>query len=270
MNVFRDHAMAYREWGWAIFPVGRNKHPLESLDELGLEPGQGGVKRATTCGDQIDVWRERFPDGNIAVACGRVSGITVIDIDGPEGENNAAWLSRHFGSFPATVEAKSGNGRHLYYRYEPAVKNWSGKPGPKIDIRTGGGSVTAPPSIHKSGRAYAWVNSPADTPLAPFPLWIVHKIARDEQAKRLRDMPKRGAPPRALEDWLAEITRAAPGERNHTLNRIAFIVGARTAESRGDPQHAMDALISAAAKSGLPLVEARGTAKSGFRAGYRS
>jgi hypothetical protein len=43
-----------------------------------------------------------------------------------------------------------------------------------IDLRGDGGCVVAPPSVHSSGRRYAWITgrSPEEVPLAPLPHWL--------------------------------------------------------------------------------------------------
>jgi hypothetical protein len=43
---------------------------------------------------------------------------------------------------------------------------------PGVDLRGDGGCVVAPPSVHPSGRPYAWVTgrAPGDVALAPLPL----------------------------------------------------------------------------------------------------
>jgi hypothetical protein len=46
---------------------------------------------------------------------------------------------------------------------------------PGIDIRGDGGFIVVPPSLHASGRRYAWDLSahPDDVPLAPAPAWLL-------------------------------------------------------------------------------------------------
>ena len=57
-------------------------------------------------------WGERWPDANLGIATGPVSGLVVVDVDGPEGE---AALRKLGLALPPTLEVQTGRGRHLYY-----------------------------------------------------------------------------------------------------------------------------------------------------------
>ena len=56
------------------------------------------------------------------------------------------------------------------------MKNTAGRIAPGIDTRGDGGYVLTPPSVHPSGRAYAWSVDSANT-IAAAPAWLVEKIA---------------------------------------------------------------------------------------------
>src|SRR5207247_5273515 len=43
---------------------------------------------------------------------------------------------------------------------------------PGLELKTDGGYVVAAPSRHKSGKAYRWLISPEDAPLAEMPEWL--------------------------------------------------------------------------------------------------
>jgi hypothetical protein len=45
---------------------------------------KGGFKAATTDARQIEAWWRQWPDANIGIATGAISGIAVVDIDGLE------------------------------------------------------------------------------------------------------------------------------------------------------------------------------------------
>jgi hypothetical protein len=65
-------AQQYRELGLSVFPVGRDKHPL-----VEWKPYQEDLPHA----DEIDVWWSRWPEANIGVATGKVSGLVVLDAE---------------------------------------------------------------------------------------------------------------------------------------------------------------------------------------------
>src|SRR5262249_39762514 len=85
--------------------------------------------------------------------------VWVLDIDGEEGEATLRELEAQHGALPTTVEAITGKGRHLYWRWPTGlvIRNKQVNQNmPGIDVRGDGGYVLAPPSIHPSGRIYAW------------------------------------------------------------------------------------------------------------------
>jgi hypothetical protein len=135
--------------GFRVFPcVERGKEPAVA----------DNLKRATTDPNIISGWW-RSRDFNIGIATGEGSGIWVLDVDGEEGEQTLRQLEAADGALPPTVEAITGKGRHLYFRWPAGVeiRNTQDNPVmPGIDVRGEGGYVLAPPSVHPSGRIYAW------------------------------------------------------------------------------------------------------------------
>ena len=118
-----------------------------------------GVKDATTDAATIDEWWRLDPQFNVAIACGEISGIFVLDIDGEDGEASLRRLEEEHGEpIPPSVEAVTGNGRHIFLRLndDGPIPNSVSKLGPGLDTRGDGGYVVAPPSIHPSGRRYCW------------------------------------------------------------------------------------------------------------------
>ena len=72
----------------------------------------------------------------IGLACGSLSGITVLDWD----DTGVCPYNS-----PVTVKTISG-GRHVYFRYKEGLKNAVRVEGKPVDIRTEGGFVVLPPS----------------------------------------------------------------------------------------------------------------------------
>ena len=91
-------------------------------DERGKEPAiHDNLRRATTDGNVIAGWW-RASNYNIGIATGKGSGIWVLDIDGVDGETTLRRLETEHGALPATVEAITGKGRHLYWRWQDNVE----------------------------------------------------------------------------------------------------------------------------------------------------
>jgi predicted P-loop ATPase len=126
-----------------------------------------GVADATTDEPTVRAWWEEAPDASIGLATG--VAFVVLDIDPRNGgDRTLAVLEHVHGALPPTLEcATGGGGRHLFFSVTEATK--SKKLGDGLDFQGVGKYVVAAPSIHASGRAYAWAN---DLPMAPLPEWI--------------------------------------------------------------------------------------------------
>lgn len=128
-------AFGYVDKGLSVIQVGSNKKPILKWQEF-------QERKATK--EEIEKWFKWLPNGNIGIVTGKISGITVVDVE--KGGDISKW--------PETFTVKTGGGGyHLYYKYQEGVRN-----GARIceltDIRGDGGYVVAPPSIHASGIPY--------------------------------------------------------------------------------------------------------------------
>lgn len=120
--------------GYSVIPVGDNKRPLIKWEEF--------QNRLPTI-EEVEGWWEKFPNASVGIVTGKISGLTVIDIDVKEKPTTP------LDTFPLTytVQTKSG-GWHLYYEYSDSVGTCANqyKDYPHVDIRNDGGYVVAPPS----------------------------------------------------------------------------------------------------------------------------
>jgi hypothetical protein len=73
----------------------------------------------------------------------------------------------------------------------------------------------------------------------------------------------------ALAGELADVARAQPGTRNHTLNRAAFRLGQLAASGLATLDELAPQLLDAARHAGLPDSEATTTIASGLTAGHQ-
>lgn len=178
-----DIALQYAGRGWHVFPchhvtwqpgAGENGAVGAVCScRLGAACGKNagkhprtrdGLKSATTDAATIEAWWKQWPQANIAIATGEGSGLTVVDLDGPEGIEEFRAM-RGDTPEPDTLVAQTGSGLHLYYPWLGERSSAKGK----VHIRGTGGYVIAPPSNHRSGRSYAWLNQDA---IAPLPAWL--------------------------------------------------------------------------------------------------
>jgi hypothetical protein len=197
-------AIQLAQRGLAVFPC----------QPRGKEPAcDTGLHAATTDVERINRWWHAFPDLNIGIATGTASGVFVLDIDGEDGEGSLLKLESEHGALPPTVEAITGGGRHCYFRVGKCkISNSVGQLGLGLDVRGDGGYVIAPPSIHPSGRPYAWsVDTTRDFAAAPD--WLLTMVAAAKGGNG-----KAGKP---LEHWHTVLTEAIRnGQRNATLASI--------------------------------------------------
>jgi len=111
-------ALAYLGLGWSVVPAltpkhggcscGRadcpssGKHPRVAWEHLTHHPP--GV-------EEVLGWWRRWPDANVAVVTGSVSGVAVVDVDARmDGERALAERERAHAPLTATVESRTGGG----------------------------------------------------------------------------------------------------------------------------------------------------------------
>src|SRR5207253_9672726 len=136
---------------------------------------------------EVREWFTRWPDANVGVVTGAVSGLVVVDLDSLEAVQE---FLRRWGNQPlSTPVVRTGRGVQVYFRHPGAsVPNRAGLL-PDTDIRGDGGFVVAPGSVHESGHVYRFLVSPADAavfndgdPLLPMPDWLLDLLNAPEPA----------------------------------------------------------------------------------------
>jgi hypothetical protein len=197
-------ALQLASCGLHVFPCRpRDKRPATTR----------GLRDATTDEDAIRRWWRLEPQYNVAIATGTVSGVFVLDVDGIDAESELRRLEKEHGQLPPSVEAITPRpGRHVYFRCPAApLRNSAGKIAPGIDTRADGGYVIAPPSIHPSGRRYAWSVDTANT-VAPAPDWLLDRITQHTN----------GSAPTPPAEWRALVADGADeGQRDCSVTRLA-------------------------------------------------
>ena len=238
--------------------------------------GTHGCRGATQDLDVVRAWWAKWPGANIGIATGARSGLWVLDIDPRHGGAAAltALESAH-GPVPATIQSTTpSGGRHLYWRWPadgPEIRNSTGRIGPGLDVLAEGGSVVAPPSIRADGRRYAWCCAGAT--LADAPQWLIDLTRSPAPTPRSPtaspgtiqgDTDRYVAAATASE--LQELESAPEGTRNHALNRASFSLAGFVKAGALPEAWARGQLEQRAIGIGLPVIEARGTIDSAFRA----
>ncbi|THF72485.1 bifunctional DNA primase/polymerase [Cohnella fermenti] len=182
--------------------------PLCSGDHLGMKedhrkrcanPGKAPllgnwINKASDHPEEVSGWFNKYKTANIGAITGTRGGIVAIDVDGDYGRIRLQKLSG--GEIPLTWEFTTPGLGHRYLFAAP--------PGPPLrkftDARSdaehqelaflGDGQQTVlPPSIHRNGIAYEWVEgrSPEDIDLAPAPDWMLMHMSSQYTADALFD-----------------------------------------------------------------------------------
>ena len=167
-----DHALEGAAAGFEVFPLNGKVPAI---------PGGRGCLDATTDPTAVRaMWTPR-PHANIGV---RVPvGQVVIDVDPRHGgDKGLELLEVIHGPLPPTRTALSGRGdggSHRYYLAPDGPVTGSRLP-QGVDLKTRGGYVVAPPSLHPdTGRPYVWAD--VREPVA-MPAWLAELLARVVEA----------------------------------------------------------------------------------------
>lgn len=260
---FLDAALPLAALGFAVFPIS----PGSKLPAISKKAGGQGVLDASRDDAQIRAWARRFPCANVGVACGKISGITVLDFDLKTGASETvkrfAEQKRLFHP-TATARTPSG-GWHLYYAYAPDLLNSKSQLGPGIDVRTTGGYVVAPPSVLADGSGYRWVTAPLGPDLPKMPTWAYMALKPKPQPIVKPAKPLTGDKGEALSRLTRFVGNAQNGQRNSCL----YWAARRAAEGGMIDDGAKQALAEAAMAIGTDEKEAYRTVGSAFRAGRR-
>jgi predicted P-loop ATPase len=200
------HAIHYAtNNGWHVFPAPAGK----KKSHKSAEHSDGRNWGMTTDTDEIRRDFKRWPDANIGIVTGAVSGIFVVETDtaahgdGVDGAASLAALEAEHGALPETRMAISPSGSvHRYFRHPGRkVINSESVIAPGVDVRGDGGMVIAPPSVMpareataatpaipatngkpareakkakpaRAAGAYRWLN---DLPVADAPQWLLDR-----------------------------------------------------------------------------------------------
>ena len=142
-----DVALNYQKKGFSIFPLwnGTKDKPLVSWKKYMYEKASE---------DEIRNWWAKYPNANIAIVTGKISGFFVLDT-----EKDFDLTSIEVPKFTPTVKTGSG-GRHFYFKIPDGeevgthIEIWGKDIKSKADIKSNGGYVVAPPSFNQEKNSY--------------------------------------------------------------------------------------------------------------------
>ncbi len=168
-------ALDYLHRGWSVLPV-HGKQPLERWQRWQFE--------CMTEAQAVTAFTRPEVTG-VAIVCGQISGLAVLDFDGAAGRD--AFLELYEQGLiemtRPTVTTGSG-GKHVYYALEGNVKTfvWQHRSVRAGEFRADGGYVLAPPSLHPNGTPYRW-DVEAYAQLEPMPKGLQNALVRVTEAR---------------------------------------------------------------------------------------
>jgi hypothetical protein len=214
----------------------------------------------------VQLWRV-YPGVLVGVPTGKPSGIFVLDIDSVKHPEADEWLERYAPYIPDTRQHRTqSGGLHLLFRHRDGLRNSEGKLHKGVDTRGEGGYIVWWP---------AFVLQAEDMleHLAEVPQWLVDELIEPAPpaaatAKVSAFPPIKPGPFRSKRD-LNPIIQTIVFAREGQRNSITFWGACRLAEhvrAGHIARHsAIEIVVEAASRNGLPRAEAHRTALSAFR-----
>lgn len=250
-----DYALWLAGQDMKVFPVWGTSAGA-CMCGLGLQCGAAGKHpmelgwrdSATTDVDTIKRWVWSLPGCNIGIDC---AGLIVIDID-PRHDGDKSWdeyerTASPEDLFPETRRHHTGGGgTHLVYRRPAGVdlgpmNGWL----PGVDVKTDGGLVVGPGSLHVSGFWYTLDNP--DVAIRELPADLVNRVLTGGRRGSGRATREHVDPLKILEG-------VAEGQRNDVLYQAAY---ERRWLGHWDENETLALILAAARASGYPDADAR-------------
>lgn len=255
MMLTQNAVLPYFDAGLALIPiVPGTKRPLVKWTEYQAQPP-----------DIITLinWAQRWPGASWACILGPASGgLAVLDFD--DLASYTAWRERYPDLAQAAPTVATARGRHVYVQVDTPTARMTNYEG---EVKGRGGYVLLPPSLHPSGRRYAWLHGdlsryiPRLESLAEAGITVA--LPERPAATRTWQPPTHSRQPDLLKPCAAAVLRGTTpeGRRNNTAWRLALHLRAE-GWSR---DAALRMMTTWAWRSGTPLRELAATVDSAYR-----
>jgi hypothetical protein len=238
--------------GIAIFPC---KNMPADKEQNKAPHTANGFKDATADVATVEQWWHRWPNALIGVPAGE--RFVVVDVDCQHADARD-WLKRHTALIPPTrTHLTQSGGLHFLFQPHAGIKCTTSKLGPHVDTRGGGGYIIFWPAcglevIH------------ADV-LAPVPDWIVEALSPARAAPREHSPIDTPIHARAKLNGIVRTIATAPEGRRNAITYWGATKMADMVEAGMLAKNtAINLIVEAASRCGLPSREAQRTAESGL------
>jgi bifunctional DNA primase/polymerase-like protein len=245
MDTARIAQRLVRATGWRVFPATYDKKPTIKGWQARASKEALGVSL---------LWHER-PGPLIAIACGTLSGVSVLDIDQTRHPEAGEWWRQNQHRLrPTLAYATRSGGTHHYYADPEGIARTTqgGRNGLPVGCDTRG----------RSGFVVWWhaigCQCLCDQSPAPWPQWITEAMRRSERRKdiQITDTPKQISAdhqPRYeafVRKVLHSLSRAPNGTKHVALLRAAHTLGGVRAAIGWTEERAVGALLEQLPDSG--------------------
>jgi hypothetical protein len=196
-NLTKRLASSYvNDYGFTVIPIEyRGKRPTVNwLTYVERKPTQ----------DELDLWFSK--PANVAILTGKLSGVCGLDIDDEQTFNELCSVENFIDQ--NGLICKTGKGFHIYFKPAEWERTWTfRKNGLTHHVKYESSVLVAPPSVHPSGREYAWYSQGSIQWLHPKQIRrAIESIGGEPVASEGKD--------RSI-TWASELCQSIPrGERN--------------------------------------------------------
>jgi hypothetical protein len=230
---------------YPAFPCDRDKRPACPR----------GFKDATLPEAGLATLWARHPGELIGVPTGPASGVAVLDVDRDKG--GGEWWAASKARLPSTrLHRTRSGGLHCVFRHRPGLRCSASQIAPGVDVRAEGGYVVWWPATGLQV---------LDRPIAEWPDWL--KPAKPGPAPKVARPAADGARATlpAILGLIRTVELAPQGQRNAVTYWAACRMRENVDDGKISAGLARELLLEAAARTGLPTVEAGRTIDSAFR-----
>lgn len=142
MGKVLNAALEYRDLGFSILPIQVDKRPYVAWERF---------QREKPDPELIKEWWKKYPNANVGIVTGEISGLDVVDVDSEEAMATLDELLPD--SLETPMSKTPRGGRHYYFQSMNGLTNSTGFI-KHCDLRATGGYIIAPPS-----NGYSWLEN---------------------------------------------------------------------------------------------------------------
>jgi len=243
--------MSFKTFPYTILPNGK-RIPL--IDDW--------QNKASADPEQHRIWVEQFRDRikGYALPMGAINGLYALDIDVKDGRNGFEYLKSQGIQLPNTAwQQTPSGGCHLFFRYDPndGLKNTVNR---EIGIDS------------RSDNGFVWLYDIQNLQnIQPVPEWVKTIVRKpinhiDPTQLNTYQIPSHIGQQK-FNEALDMLRNAQEGERNHTLNKVSYMIGQLVAAQAVPYDYAYEQINQVARSIGLEPFEIQATSLSGLKGG---